>query len=139
MLRDAADTAGIAIVPLLTPTSGDARLEAAAKRAKGFVYYVSVTGVTGQAADQALTDAATAAHRLGEKTKLPIVVGFGIDGPKKARLATGQDRSPPFGADGVVVGTAVVKAIEAAEDTEAAIQGVTRLVSSLRKALDERQ
>jgi tryptophan synthase alpha chain len=137
-LRDAADEAGIAIIPLLTPTSGAARIEAATARAKGFLYYVSVTGVTGKAGDDALAEAAQKAKSLRESSKLPVVVGFGIDGPAKARIATGlgaNGASP--GADGIVVGTAVVKAIESGRDDESRAREVSRLVGSLRAALDE--
>jgi tryptophan synthase alpha chain len=138
VLRDAADRAGLAVVPLLTPTSGPSRVAAAAARAKGFVYYVSVTGVTGAAGEDALISAASEAARLRETTGLPVVIGFGIDGAEKARLATGlagAGRGP--GADGIVVGTAVVRAIESARDDESRARAVTKLVSSLRSALDE--
>ena len=137
ILRDAADEAGIAIIPLLTPTSGAARIEAATARAKGFLYYVSVTGVTGKAGDDALAEAAQKASSLRESSKLPVVVGFGIDGPAKARIATGLGANgASAGADGIVVGTAVVKAIEAGRDDEARAREVSRLVGSLRAALD---
>jgi len=144
VLRDAADEAGLAVVPLLTPVSGAARLLAATRRARGFIYYVSVTGVTGKAADEALADAAAGAGRLREATKLPVIVGFGIDGPRKARIAigrgittgNGQAGPPPSGADGIVVGTAVVRAIEGAAGDAARVLEVKKLVGSLRAALD---
>ena len=139
-LRDAADEAGLAIVPLLTPTSGPARVSAATRRARGFIYYVSVTGVTGKAADEALASAAGDAGRLRESTKLPVVVGFGIDGPRKARLAIGRGDADAHvaaeGADGIVVGTAVVKATESAASDAARVLEVKKLVGSLRAALD---
>jgi tryptophan synthase alpha chain len=131
VLRDAADAAGLAVVPLLTPTSGPSRVAAAAARAKGFVYYVSVTGVTGAAGEDALASASREAARLRETTGLPVVIGFGIDGPQKARMAIGS------GADGIAVGTAVVRAIESERDDEARARAVTKLVGSLRSALDE--
>jgi tryptophan synthase alpha chain len=136
ILRDAADREGLAVVPLLTPTSGPSRVAAAAARAKGFVYYVSVTGVTGGAGEDALVSAAAEAGRLRDATGLPLVIGFGIDGPRKARLATGRGGSHG-GADGIVVGTAVVRAIESERDDESRARAVTGLVSSLRSALDE--
>lgn len=134
-LRRAATAAEIAVVPLLTPTSGPDRVHAAVAGASGFVYYVSVTGVTGKAAEGALATAAAEAARLREASGLPVVVGFGIDGPEKARLAAGVGR--PRGADGVVVGTAIVKAIEAAPDAPARRRAVSELVASLRRALSE--
>jgi tryptophan synthase alpha chain len=138
ILRDAADDAGIAMVPLLTPTSGAERIKAATARAKGFLYYVSVTGVTGKAGDEALAEAARQAGHLREASNLPVVVGFGIDGPAKAKIATGLGANgASAGADGIVVGTAVVKAIEAARDDAERVREVRRLVGSLRAALDE--
>jgi tryptophan synthase alpha chain len=148
ILRDAADEAGIAIVPLLTPTSNPARVAMAARRARGFLYYVSVTGVTGKAADDALLNASHDARRLREALRLPVVVGFGIDGPRKARLAVGRSEIAgnghggevrgveSDGADGIVVGTAVVKAIESGGNEAARILEVKKLVGSLRAALD---
>jgi tryptophan synthase alpha chain len=91
---------------------------------------VSLTGVTG-AADAPptwLTDASLAAGALGRSTDLPVVVGFGIDTPEKARLAAAH-------ADGVVVGTALVRIIEEAASSEARAAGVTALVGDLRRAL----
>ena len=94
--------------------------------------------MTGKAGDEALSEAAQKASHLRESSKLPVVVGFGIDGPGKARIATGIGANGAgAGADGIVVGTAVVKAIEAGRDDEARAREVSRLVSSLRAALDE--
>ena len=149
-LRDAADEAGIAVVPLLTPTSGPARVAVAARRARGFLYYVSVTGVTGKAGDDALAGAAQDAARLRETMRLPVVVGFGIDGPRKARIAIGRNAiggnghaaaseshaGEGEGADGIVVGTAVVRAIESGATDAARMLEVKKLVGSLRAALD---
>jgi tryptophan synthase alpha chain len=131
VLRDAAREAKLSIIPLLAPTSGPARVEAAAAGASGFIYYVSVTGVTGSAGDEALVAAASQARRLREASGLPVVIGFGIDGPKKAKIASGG------GADGIVVGTAVVRAIESANDDASRARDVGKLVGSLRRALDE--
>jgi len=128
-LRDAAAEAKVAMIPLITPTSGPDRVEAAAARASGFLYYVSVTGVTGPAAEHALAQASLQAGALGRTTQMPVVVGFGIDSAKKAKLAAAN-------ADGVVVGTAVVKAIEAGSDDSTRISNVRALVGGLRAALD---
>jgi tryptophan synthase alpha chain len=150
VLRDAADEAGLAMIPLLTPTSGPARVAIATRRARGFLYYVSVTGVTGKAADDALLGAAHDAARLRETARLPVVVGFGIDGPRKARIAVGRGALggnghavesesrgvEGEGADGIVVGTAVVRAIENGSTDAARMLEVKKLVSSLRAALD---
>jgi len=131
VLRDAASQAGLSVIPLLAPTSGPARVRAAAAGASGFIYYVSVTGVTGSAGDEALAAAASEASHLREVTGLPVVIGFGIDGPEKAKIAAGG------GADGIVVGTAIVRAIESAHDDASRARDVGKLVGSLRAALDE--
>lgn len=124
-LRALAKQAGLAMVPLLTPTSSEARVKLAREVGEGFVYYVSVTGVTGRASEEALAEAAKQAARLRGETGLPVVVGFGIDGPEKAKIAA-------QGADGVVVGTAIVKAYEKEPTPEARREAVTRLVEAIR-------
>lgn len=120
------------VVPLLAPTSGVDRLDAV-KRALPrvpFVYYVSVTGVTGSGAVDA-RDAGARAAELRANLKHPVVVGFGIDSREKARAAAAA------GADGVVVGTAIVRAVE---DSKSAVDRAARvgaLVRELRAGVDE--
>jgi tryptophan synthase alpha chain len=129
-LRAAAKERGLSIVPLLAPTSSRARIEAV-KRASPpapFLYYVSVTGVTGAAAAP-LAEASGQAAAMRRDVGAPVVVGFGIDSPQKARDAASQ-------ADGVAVGTALVKAIEAAPTAEARLAAVSDLVRGLRGGLD---
>jgi tryptophan synthase alpha chain len=130
-LRAAAKARGLSIVPLLAPTSSRARVEAV-KRASPpapFIYYVSVTGVTGAAAAP-LTDASAQAAAVRRDVGAPVVVGFGIDSPQKARDAAAQ-------ADGVVVGTALVKAIEAGTTPAARLEAASGLVRALRAGLDQ--
>jgi tryptophan synthase alpha chain len=130
-LRDRAAERGVAVVPLLAPTSTEARARSVAALGEraGFVYYVSVTGVTGSSAVSA-DDASRRAAELRAATGLPVVVGFGIDGPDRARAAAA-------GADGVVVGTALVRAIEQGATAAERKASVTALVRSLRASLDE--
>ncbi len=128
VLRDAANDASLALIPLLAPTSGAERERSALARASGFVYYVSLTGVTG-AGDAPLEDAGRAARELGLRAGLPVVVGFGIDTPEKVK------RVAAAGVDGVVVGTAVVKAIAAGADPDSRLRAVGDLVAALRAAL----
>ncbi|MEI7608423.1 MAG: tryptophan synthase subunit alpha [Rhodospirillaceae bacterium] len=92
--------AGISFIRLATPTTDDARLPAVLRHTSGFVYYVSITGVTGTAAasDQAILDAVT---RLRRHTDLPVAVGFGITGPERAAAVSQV-------ADAAVVGSAIV-------------------------------
>jgi tryptophan synthase alpha chain len=128
-LRAAAEAAQVAVIPLVAPTTGPDRLPGVIARARGFVYYVSLTGVTGSMAAP-LEAAGREARAIGDRFGLPVVVGFGIDTPEKARLVADQ------GADGVVVGTAIVKAIAAAGSPEARVAAVSDLVGALRRGLD---
>jgi tryptophan synthase alpha chain len=128
--RAVARVANVRVVPLVAPTSTAAHVDAIRANAAdaGFVYYVSVAGVTGARAAP-LEEAARRAAEIREKTSLPVVIGFGIDSPEKAKIAAS-------GADGVVVGTAIVRAIEDATTPNDRIARVRALVSSLRAALD---
>ncbi|MEO6340651.1 MAG: tryptophan synthase subunit alpha [Caulobacteraceae bacterium] len=102
-LADALDTAGIALIRLTTPTTDDARLVTVARRTKGFVYYVSVAGVTG--VKEADADAvAPAVIRMRKATGLPVAVGFGIKTPERAAEIARV-------ADAAVVGSVLVDQI----------------------------
>jgi tryptophan synthase alpha chain len=97
--------AGLNFIRLATPTTDDKRLPAVLANTSGFVYYVSITGVTGAAAaDPAKTGAAVA--RIKRHTHLPVVVGFGVKDATNAAAIAGV-------ADGVVVGSALVEALRA--------------------------
>ena len=102
--------AGISFIRLATPTTDQARLPAVVRHASGFVYYVSIAGVTGTAAasDQAIT---TAVDQLRRHTDLPIAVGFGITTPERAAAVTRV-------ADAAVVGSAIVNRLAAALDDQ---------------------
>jgi tryptophan synthase alpha chain len=98
------DKVGIDLIYLLTPTSDASRIKAVTAKASGFIYYVSLAGVTG--ARRSLgTDVASAVKRIKRSTKIPIVVGFGISTEAQARKVSSY-------ADGVVVGSAIVNLIE---------------------------
>lgn len=131
-LREHAAKVGIDVIPLIAPTSTEARTTAALSVATGFAYYVSVTGITGNAAAP-LADASVRAGQLSRAHGVPVVVGFGVDSPDKARAAAGSFES---GADGVVVGTAIQRAIEDARSPAEARAAVGALVKSLRDAMD---
>lgn len=119
----------INFIRLTTPTTDDARMARVLTNTSGFVYYVSMTGVTGAALSNA-HDVGDAVKRIKSHTDLPIAVGFGIKTAEDA-AAIGRD------ADGVVVGTALVRAIETTLDDDKAtpqtIQSVHDLVASLAK------
>jgi tryptophan synthase alpha chain len=105
-LADALDREGVDLIRLATPTTDDARLAIVARRTRGFVYYVSIAGVTGVKAAVA-TDVAPAVARVRAASGLPVAVGFGIRTPDQAAAIARV-------ADAVVVGSALVDAIAAA-------------------------
>lgn len=123
---------GLNFIRLATPTTDDRRLPAVLKNTSGFVYYVSITGITGAAAP-VVTDVHNQVKRIKGQTALPVVVGFGV--------RTGdQARAIAKGADGVVVGSAIVSAIEKSLDsmgkaTSATAKSVLEMVSELGAAL----
>jgi tryptophan synthase alpha chain len=109
--------AGLNFIRLATPTTDDKRLPAVLANTSGFVYYVSITGITGSAgADSAAI--AQAVARIKRHTKLPVCVGFGIRTPDAARAIAGR-------ADGAVVGTALVDALGASLDANGKATGKT--------------
>jgi len=130
-LADALDAQGLALVRLATPTTDAARLRVVAQRTRGFVYYVSVAGVTGgKAAEADLV--APAVARVKTASGLPVAVGFGIRTPDQAAAIARV-------ADAVVVGSALVDvmaaALERAEDpAKAASQTVAALAQAVRAA-----
>ena len=102
--------AGLNFIRLATPTTDDRRLSAVLANTSGFVYYVSITGITGAAAaDSGVVGEAVA--RIKRHTDLPVCVGFGIRTPDAARAIAAC-------ADGAVVGTALVDALRASLDAE---------------------
>jgi tryptophan synthase alpha chain len=120
--------AGLAFIRLATPTTDDKRLPAVLANTAGFVYYVSITGITG-AATPDFGRVATAVERIKRHTPLPVVVGFGVkNGSHAAAIAQG--------ADGVVVGSALIDALKGSLDandraTSTTVEAVTTLVSDL--------
>ncbi len=120
--------AGLNFIRLATPTTDDKRLPAVLANTSGFVYYVSITGITGAAtADPWAVTAAVG--RIKRHTKLPVAVGFGVKSAEQAR-AIAQS------ADGVVVGSALIDALRATLDADgkaqaASVGAVTKLVASL--------
>jgi tryptophan synthase alpha chain len=101
-LRDELDAVGVDLVPLVAPTTGADRAAAIAKAARGFVYTVSVTGVTGARAELP-PDLAARLRDLRAVSSLPVAVGFGISRPDQAAALRGL-------VDGIVVGSAIVAA-----------------------------
>lgn len=127
-LSDALEAEGIALIRLAAPTTDDARLPMVVRRTSGFVYYVSVAGVTGvKSADAA--DVAPAVERLRKASGLPVAVGFGIRTPEQAAAVARV-------ADAAVVGSALVDEIEsAAQLNENVTDKVLLKASELAKAV----
>ena len=124
--------AGMNFIRLATPTTDDKRLPAVLVNTSGFVYYVSITGITGAAmADPAKVTAAVA--RIKRHTKLPVAVGFGVRTAEQAAVIAA-------GADGVVVGSALVSALKASLDrddkaTTKTVTVVVNLVAELARGV----
>lgn len=114
--------AGLALIKLTAPTTDEKRAKVVFRNASGFVYYISVAGVTGGKSAKA-SDIKKRVAALKKVTKLPIVAGFGISTPEQAAEVAKA-------ADGVVVGSALVKLIGAGKSAEA-----LKLVKAIRKAL----
>lgn len=98
-----AQAAGLNFIRLATPTTDDKRLPKVLQNTSGFVYYVSITGITGAATAEA-ADVGPEVARIKAQTDLPVIVGFGINTPEAAERIAGV-------ADGCVVGSAIVKLI----------------------------
>jgi len=128
-LREACDAAGVALVPLVAPTTPDDRMAAIGAQARGFLYTVSVTGTTGERAT--LQDAfADVIARAKASTAVPVALGFGISAPEQAVAAASA------GADGVIAGSRLVR--EAAEAVDAGhdpAEAVRAVVAAFREAL----
>jgi tryptophan synthase alpha chain len=124
--------AGLNFIRLATPTTDDRRLPAVLANTSGFVYYVSITGITGaRAPDTARVSEAVA--RIKRHTHLPVAVGFGVKDAARARAIA-------EGADAVVVGSALVEALRDSLDkdgkaTDRTVKAVTGVVSSLAEGV----
>jgi tryptophan synthase alpha chain len=124
--------AGLNFIRLATPTTDDKRLPAVLKNTSGFVYYVSITGITGAAAPDA-GKVSGAVSRIKRHTSLPVAVGFGV------RTAA-QAQAIAEGADGVVVGSALIDALRGTLDRDGkagpqTVNAVADLVASLAQGV----
>lgn len=126
--------AGLHFIRLATPTTDDARLPAVLNNTSGFLYYVSIAGITGAAA--ADPDAVgKAVARIRQKTKLPVAVGFGIrDGKRAAEIAAVADAAVVGSALVDRVAEAQVKGIDPAEHVLALVRELSRAIRGVAKA-----
>jgi len=121
-----AQKAGLNFIRLATPTTDDKRLPKVLQNTSGFVYYVSITGITGAAEAQADMVAPEVA-RIKSQTDLPIIVGFGVRTPETSESIAGI-------ADGTVVGSAIVERIGKGESVEKVAQFVKSLADGAHRA-----
>jgi len=126
-LKAVAARHGLALIFLLAPTSTPARVQAAVRAASGFLYFVSVTGVTGARAELP-PDLAARVAAVRAASPVPVVIGFGVSSPQQARALGSL-------ADGVVVGSAIVSRGAAAGTRGDRAARVRRFVASLARAL----
>ena len=128
-LRAEVERGGLDLIFLLTPLSSDARIELVSEGSSGFIYCVSYAGVTGggRSEDEALSRVVKKVRSL---TKTPVEVGFGISSPQDARRASRI-------ADGIIVGSAVIREIEASISSGVLTRRVGDMVERLAKATKE--
>ena len=114
-----AQDAGLNFIRLATPTTDDQRLPRVLQNTSGFVYYVSITGITG-AAEAEAGDVGPEVARIKSATNLPVIVGFGINTPEKSKAIASV-------ADGAVVGSAIVSRIGAGDSVDSVLAFVKSL------------
>ena len=126
-LRQFTDPQGIDFISLIAPTTGIERVRQIAQQATGFLYYISVTGVTGTAKPQ-VEEVKKDVERIRKVTKLPLAIGFGISTPQQAA------EMAPY-ADAIVVGSALVKMIEENSKKEDLVSVVSQYAREMKKAI----
>lgn len=122
-LLEHADAAGLALVPLIAPTTPDARLQLVGSRARGFLYTVSVTGITGER--QGADTYSRVIDRARSSTDVPVALGFGISSAEQAAAAADA------GADGVIVGSRLVRLAGGENPVDSVREAVQQLASGL--------
>ncbi len=121
-----AQAAGLNFIRLATPTTDDTRLPRVMQNTSGFVYYVSITGITG-AAEAEATDVGPEVSRIKAATDLPVIVGFGINTPEKSKAIATV-------ADGAVVGSAIVSQIGTGKPVPEVLEFVKSLADGAHSA-----
>jgi tryptophan synthase alpha chain len=127
-LAEICQQSDFSLIQLVTPTTPRQRQVRIAESSSGFLYYVSVTGITGER-NELPVDLVDNVTWLREQTELPICIGFGISGPE-----TAAQLAPV--ADGLIVGSAVVRRVAEAGDRVKAAENVRSFIQSLRTAID---
>jgi tryptophan synthase alpha chain len=128
-LREFTDLRGINFISLIAPTTSTERVRQIAAHATGFLYYISITGVTGTARPQ-VEDVKKDVERIRSVTTLPLAIGFGISTPRQA-----AEIAPH--ADGIVVGSAIVKLIAENSQRGDLVSVVTQYTRKMKKAISD--
>ncbi len=126
-----AETSGLDLIYLLAPTSTPERIEMIGQKSRGFVYYVSLTGVTGVRSSLA-QGVADRVGQIKQATPLPVLIGFGISGPEQAKAAAECS-------DGVIVGSALVRMIEEISDPAERNKKLGVFVRTMKQSLQDRK
>jgi tryptophan synthase alpha chain len=126
-LRIYSDAAGLDFISLVAPTTGRDRLKNIVRHATGFLYYISIAGVTGTAAPK-IDDIAREVSKIRKLTKMPIAVGFGISTAAQAKEIAAL-------ADGIIIGSAVVKLIDENRNNSKLIKIVSAYTKEIKRAL----
>ncbi len=122
-----AEAQGLDLIYLLAPTSTPERIKMIGSQSRGFIYYISLTGVTGVRSSLA-QGVEEKVSRIKQATALPVLIGFGISGPEQAKAASGFS-------DGVIVGSAIVRMIEECPDPGERQEKVRVFVRNMKQAL----
>ena len=130
-LKGPAAAAGLPLIFLLAPTSTAERRIFVARQSQGFVYYVSLTGITGAKLSN-LADVGKNVEKIRKVTQVPVAVGFGVATPEDAAKVAAI-------ADGVIVGSAIVKRIDAYRQKPEMVKHVAEFVHSLKTAMSAAQ
>ena len=126
-LRMYTDAVSIDFISLIAPTTDEKRLRKIVADATGYLYYISITGITGTAAPK-IDDIKTDVNKIRKITKLPVAVGFGISKPQQAREIARF-------ADGIVIGSAVVRMIDENKNNPDLVKIVSGYISGIKKVL----
>ncbi|MFA6569025.1 MAG: tryptophan synthase subunit alpha [Victivallales bacterium] len=127
--REIIDQSGLAAVSLIAPTTPKNRIKILAERAGAFIYYVSREGVTGEGNSFSANFAETISE-IKRHTDLPVVVGFGISTPEHVKAASST------GVDGVVVGSAIVRKVEALSNGKGTLKQIEDFARAMRVSTD---
>jgi tryptophan synthase alpha chain len=122
-----ADPKGLDVIFLVAPTSTKDRVEMIARRSRGFIYYISLTGTTGVKSTVA-ENLQPKVQAIKNVAEIPVLVGFGISGPEQAKEASAVS-------DGVIVGSAIVRLIAENSDPAERDAKISQLVSSVKQAI----